>query len=247
MSFKQHFDMISMHEPVTRKAKFWQSYVAALKGTTDMRADDHKYGATPRSARAMSEFPEFFTKSIADEYSPYSDSSAPSHRIYAPGYRYLPISRETYGYSPRAIYGYDRPPSRYEGRPRAVSVPPMMHSGLTDPWYDSPAAYYPRASSVAPFRAPSMAREMSRARSPSPASSLAGPNYRKLYDMLNPDPYRPISSFTRAPWWYDLASPLKPIDYYPRRILSYPSLLRSSYLSPVRNSYVWSRHPLRHL
>ena len=30
--FKQHFDMISMNEPVTRKAKFWQSYVRALKG-----------------------------------------------------------------------------------------------------------------------------------------------------------------------------------------------------------------------
>lgn len=31
-SFRQHFDMISMHEPVQRKAKFWTSYVRALKG-----------------------------------------------------------------------------------------------------------------------------------------------------------------------------------------------------------------------
>ncbi|CAG7819791.1 unnamed protein product, partial [Allacma fusca] len=26
-SFKQHFDMISMHEPITHKARFWSSYV----------------------------------------------------------------------------------------------------------------------------------------------------------------------------------------------------------------------------
>lgn len=29
---KQHLDMIGRNEPVQRKAKFWQSYVRALKG-----------------------------------------------------------------------------------------------------------------------------------------------------------------------------------------------------------------------
>lgn len=30
---KQHLDMIGRNEPIQRKAKFWQSYVRALKGT----------------------------------------------------------------------------------------------------------------------------------------------------------------------------------------------------------------------
>jgi len=93
-SFRNHITMISLNEPVTRKAKFWQSYVRALKGTDDMRADDSSY---KRPSRAFSEFPDSFGK------------SDPTSRIFAPGYRYLPVSRETYGYSPRAIYGNDRP------------------------------------------------------------------------------------------------------------------------------------------
>jgi hypothetical protein len=98
--FKNHMDMISLNEPVTKKAKFWQSYVRALKGTDDMRADDSTY-KRPRS-RALSEFPDFFG---GNSYS----APDPSQRIFAPGYRYLPVSRETYGYSPRPIYGYERP------------------------------------------------------------------------------------------------------------------------------------------
>jgi hypothetical protein len=31
---KQHLDMIGRNEPIQRKAKFWQSYVRALKGTS---------------------------------------------------------------------------------------------------------------------------------------------------------------------------------------------------------------------
>jgi len=95
-SFRNHMAMISLNEPTTRKAKFWQQYVRALKGTDDMRADESLY---KRPARAFSELPDFFGK-------PNSD---PSARIFAPGYRYLPVSRDTYGYSPRAIYGVDRP------------------------------------------------------------------------------------------------------------------------------------------
>lgn len=38
-------------------------------------------------------------------YSIFSDDIInPSHRITNPGYRYLPVHRETYGYSPRPIY-----------------------------------------------------------------------------------------------------------------------------------------------
>lgn len=36
----------------------------------------------------------------------YDDSAAASTRITNPGYRYLPVSRDTYGYSPRNIYSH---------------------------------------------------------------------------------------------------------------------------------------------
>lgn len=34
----------------------------------------------------------------------FEDHEIPHHRILVPGYRYLPVHRETYGYSPRQIY-----------------------------------------------------------------------------------------------------------------------------------------------
>jgi len=66
MSFKNHFDMLSLHEPVTHKARFWQSYVRALKGTEDMRADEHQARLRLRP-RALSEFPEYFGRSLLDD------------------------------------------------------------------------------------------------------------------------------------------------------------------------------------
>lgn len=36
----------------------------------------------------------------------YEDLSDPHSRILVPGYRYLPVHRETYGYSPRPIYAH---------------------------------------------------------------------------------------------------------------------------------------------
>jgi len=99
-SFRQHFDMISMHEPVQRKAKFWTSYVRALKGTEDMRAEE---GATlPSRRRPFSEMPDHFSR-MFDDMLPAGSSEDANARIRAPGYRYQPVSRETYGYSPRAI------------------------------------------------------------------------------------------------------------------------------------------------
>lgn len=41
----------------------------------------------------------------------YDEPSTASERIIGAGYRYLPVHRETYGYSPRAIY------SHHYGRP----------------------------------------------------------------------------------------------------------------------------------
>jgi len=98
-SFRQHFDMIGMHEPVQRKAKFWTSYVRALKGTEDMRAEE---GPMTSRRRPFSEMPDVFPR-MFDDMLPTASTEDANARIRAPGYRYQPVSRETYGYSPRAI------------------------------------------------------------------------------------------------------------------------------------------------
>ena len=49
-------------------------------------------------------------------YTIYDEPSTAAGRITVPGYRYLPVHRETYGYSPRAIYG--RPSQRPGKRPQ---------------------------------------------------------------------------------------------------------------------------------
>lgn len=54
----------------------------------------------------------------------YDEPSTASERIVGAGYRYLPVHRETYGYSPRPIYShhYGRP-SKYKWHHRFVSSP----------------------------------------------------------------------------------------------------------------------------
>nr|CAD7447930.1 unnamed protein product [Timema bartmani] len=100
---RNHLDMIGRNEPIQKKAKFWQSYVRALKGTDDMRAPE-RISSRPRSLfhPLSSDFPELgswpYSKSI------YDDPSTANERMTVPGYRYQPVSRETYGYSPRNLY-----------------------------------------------------------------------------------------------------------------------------------------------
>ncbi|CAO1381616.1 unnamed protein product [Diamesa serratosioi] len=85
--FKQHLAMIGYNESPNKKAKFWQSYIRSLKGSEDIRAQESR-----------------------DEYrrplSIYDEPTTAAGRITVPGYRYLPVSRETYGYSPRNIYAH---------------------------------------------------------------------------------------------------------------------------------------------
>jgi len=107
--FKQHLEMIWRNETPSKKAKFWQSYVRSLKGSDDIRAHDAPKATSPwRPISTYAEFPPTF-RSIYDE------PSTTSERIIGPGYRYLPVHRETYGYSPRAIYShhYSKPISQY--------------------------------------------------------------------------------------------------------------------------------------
>nr|XP_018896164.1 PREDICTED: uncharacterized protein LOC109029914 [Bemisia tabaci] len=123
MLLKQHLDMIGRNEPIQRKAKFWQSYVRALKGTDDMRAPEHthysRYPSRGIFQPLLDDIPTWpKSKSI------YDDPIAPSERISVPGYRYLPISRETYGISPRNIYPHNYVDyNRYPRNPTDVYNP----------------------------------------------------------------------------------------------------------------------------
>lgn len=76
-----------------------------LPGSDDIRATDHIYSKPRGIFRPISEFAEFntwpYNKSI------YDDPSAPADRIHVPGYRYDPLHRDTYGYSPRPIFPHN--------------------------------------------------------------------------------------------------------------------------------------------
>ncbi|XP_063707451.1 uncharacterized protein LOC134836147 isoform X1 [Culicoides brevitarsis] len=102
--FKQHLQMIGYNETPNKKAKFWQSYVRSLKGSDDIRAQE-----TSRWDRRP--FAHLF-----------EDHEIPHHRILVPGYRYLPVHRETYGYSPRPIY-----PSHYRSYEKLRPVVPNIY------------------------------------------------------------------------------------------------------------------------
>lgn len=88
-------------------------------GSEDLRAPEGIYGGKPRGIfRPVSDFP---TLSSTWDTWPYGKSifDDPSHaaeRVNVPGYRYDPLHRDIYGYSPRKIfphnYGYS-PLDRY--------------------------------------------------------------------------------------------------------------------------------------
>lgn len=94
--FKNHLEMIGRNETPSKKAKFWQSYIRSLKGSEDIRAHETP---KPRAYSAYVDSPPAY-RSIFDE------PATPSERIHSLGYRYQPVSRDTYGYSPRAIYDH---------------------------------------------------------------------------------------------------------------------------------------------
>ncbi|XP_037823989.1 uncharacterized protein LOC119612300 isoform X4 [Lucilia sericata] len=95
--FKNHLEMIGRNESPSKKAKFWQSYIRSLKGSEDIRAHE-----TPRASRPYSSYLD----SPATYRSIYDEPATANERVQSHGYRYLPVSRDTYGYSPRAIYDH---------------------------------------------------------------------------------------------------------------------------------------------
>ncbi|XP_076287951.1 myofilin isoform X2 [Lasioglossum baleicum] len=273
--FRSNLDMIGRNEPITRKAKFWQSYVRALKGTDDIRAPEHTH--RPRGI-FRSEYPELstswpFGKSI------FENPIHAADRINVPGYRYLPVHREIYGYSPRQIY-----PHQYKPVERFTPAKP----------FDPEKAWTDHLNRLAdidrmyPSKTPLLKRHISPPLSTKRLFDIYGEYERSLpqllepvrriltleqsekdeprnllddtslipsllpslllrkkplFDLLDPSPMAPISAFTRDPWWYPSYAPY--IPGYAQR--STPFYLRDSYLSPVKRSYLWSRHPIRPL
>lgn len=69
-------------------------------GTEDMRAEEGS--VSRRRPRPFSEIPDLFSTSLYDDSLGSLNDDAAS-RIRATGYRYQPVSRETYGHTPRAI------------------------------------------------------------------------------------------------------------------------------------------------
>ncbi|XP_075146600.1 myofilin isoform X10 [Haematobia irritans] len=182
--FKNHLEMIGRNESPSKKAKFWQSYIRSLKGSEDIRAHE-----TPRAGRPYSSYldaPSTF-RSI------YEEPATANERVQSHGYRYLPVSRDTYGYSPRAIYDHHYSRTRLPVFPR-----------------------------------------------------------NRFRDMLEPNPNAPISAFTRDPFWWDMED-LAPIRARsPFRAMSMPRassppITRDSFLSPIKNRYLWTKHPARPL
>ncbi|GJQ77524.1 putative myofilin [Trypoxylus dichotomus] len=290
--------MIGRNETASKKAKFWQSFVRSLKGSDDIRATD---SVRPRSLfRPLSDYPEFLStwpygKSI------YDNPIAAADRITVPGYRYDPLHRDTYGYSPRPIFPHNYSSSLDRYRPVyhvtkltpfdadkawrdhldrvAKREPSVFHTTYPfsryplylvyskrpappvpiDPhrdWLDHLdrmglldrlSNLWPRYSSPTPIKPGEWAprpSEVAYNYAGQPIYSRGGllPSKRLFRDLLNPSPYAPISSFIRDPWWWDWPF-LRPYSILPR--WTSPFYLRDSYLSPVKRTYLWDKHPIR--
>lgn len=86
-------------------------------GSEDIRAQDSPRSRSYRPVSSFAELPSY--RSI------YDDPVAAQDRITGPGYRYLPVHRETYGYSPRPIYNrdYNHRPSKLPAGIRPFNYP----------------------------------------------------------------------------------------------------------------------------
>ncbi|BET01276.1 Hypothetical protein NTJ_14092 [Nesidiocoris tenuis] len=253
MLLHNHLDMIGRNEPIQRKAKFWQSYVRALKGTDDIRAPEASHYSRYPSSRGifrplLDTFPSWpASKSI------YDDPIAASDRMSVPGYRYLPISRETYGLTPRNIY-----PHHYSSLNRA----PRLE------YYDPPSSWDPTEGrqheqkylnpqnrrvfgtpANRPFVkeytvGPDGAKVPLYTYTGTPIYSRGGFSKKYIPDLYEPKNYLPLSRFEREPWYWSYPQ-YKPFEapYIPMR--HSPFFLRDSFLSPVKNTYLWRDHPIR--
>lgn len=84
--FHQHLEMIGAHEPITKKARFWSSYVKSLGGSESIIGQER---------RRIGHITEPSTRSI------YYEPKCASERVQAQGYNYTPLYRNIYGHTPR--------------------------------------------------------------------------------------------------------------------------------------------------
>ncbi|KAK5643489.1 hypothetical protein RI129_007334 [Pyrocoelia pectoralis] len=296
--FKNHLEMISRNEPVSKKAKFWQSFVGSLKGSEDLRAPEGSHSRPHGIFRPITEFPPLSSTWDTWPYgkSIYDDPIHAGERVNVPGYRYDPLHRDIYGYSPRRIfphnYGYS-PLARY--RP-VFHIPKSKPFDAEQAWDDHlarkadrermyPAAFdnfhttpkltaddksnphdswldhldrlndldnlskmFPKWWSPTPIKIGDYAPrpgEVGFNYFGQPIYTRGGLRPSKLLwsDLLNPSPSMPMSAITRDPWWWNYPA-LKPFDPFSRWGKS-PFFLRDSYLSPVKRTYLWDKHPVR--
>uniref|UniRef100_A0A182UZM1 Myofilin n=1 Tax=Anopheles merus TaxID=30066 RepID=A0A182UZM1_ANOME len=88
--FKSHLEMIGSYEPISKKARFFNTYLKSLKGSQDIMAKEKRSYSS-----------SFESQSI------YSDSKFACERVKSPGYHYNPVSKDTYGVTPRKINARD--------------------------------------------------------------------------------------------------------------------------------------------
>lgn len=84
--FKQHLEMIGSYEPISKKARFFNTYLKSLKGSQDIMAKEKKNYSSSYESSSI-----------------YSDSLHAVDRINSPGYHYNTVSKDTYGVTPRKI------------------------------------------------------------------------------------------------------------------------------------------------
>lgn len=269
MLLHNHLDMIGRNEPIQRKARFWQSYVRALKGTDDIRAPEAShYSRYPTSRgifRPLIDYPSWPNiKSI------YDDPIHPHDRISVPGYRYLPISRETYGLSPRNIYPHHYP--SLDRAPRYADSDYVTRMGgefrhdekghfqferfipkctwdptdgrQLDQKYMNPAYRRHGYPEIKEYElGPDGSKVPLYTYSGTPIYSRGGFK-RPMTELFEPSPWIPISRVTRDPWWWAYPQ-YRPFEapYIPSK--HSPYYLRDSYLSPIKRSYLWQQHPIR--
>lgn len=84
--FKQHLEMIGSYEPISKKARFFNTYLKSLKGSQDIMAKEKKSYSSSYESSSI-----------------YSDSLHAVDRINSPGYHYNTVSKDTYGVTPRKL------------------------------------------------------------------------------------------------------------------------------------------------
>ncbi|XP_052865867.1 uncharacterized protein LOC128272153 [Anopheles cruzii] len=88
--FKPHLEMIGSYEPISKKARFFNTYLKSLKGSQDIMAKEKRTYSSSHESTSI-----------------YSDSKFACERVKSPGYHYNTVSKETYGVTPRKINARD--------------------------------------------------------------------------------------------------------------------------------------------